>query len=123
MLGSCTGNVRKGLFLGTSLMRSVPVQVVHGTPLFLLITLVRAAKELHSRQSPPAARKSAREASCKDVINMDIEEDPLQAAAREIEEVRQAARDDLKRFDELLKKRSRGKDIDKGKTGSYEGSL
>lgn len=76
-----------GLFLGTSLVRSV---------------------------TQGGSRRSRRQSEFGDTIDIEVEEDPAEAAARETEEMRKFAQDDLRRFDDLLKKRVREREIDKG---------
>ncbi len=59
------------------------------------------------------SRRSRRRSSVLDVEAERVETEQ-ERAARETEDMRRAAETDLRSFDELLKKRSREKDIDKG---------
>eukprot|EP00884_Botryococcus_braunii_P010118 jgi/Botrbrau1/19107/Bobra.0077s0021.1 len=104
-----------GLLASTSffLLQPFIALAMLGSGLFLGTSMIRSMTEGGSRRS----RRQARNAGTgrgDDFIDIEIEEDPLEAAARETEEMRKFAQDDLQRFDELLKKRAREKEIDKG---------
>lgn len=78
-----------------------------GGGLFLGTSLIRSATQ-------GGTRRTRRSSQFGDTIDIEVEEDPVEAAERETEEMRKFAQDDLRRFDDLLKKRLREREIDKG---------